>query len=136
MYLHCTADENIQSIKAHAREVGRIELVGRNDLALTNSSTTWKDYAVLDWDWMGWDEGAVYCLKDSCGAATAYGRTCFVLIPCLSDKDSSVHIGNHSQYNDDGEILVPLCDFEVAEVVIDGESFDPEEWLENTDEYY
>lgn len=137
MYLHCTADENVQNIKAHAREVGRIELVGRNDLDLTNNSTVWADYADLDWDWMGWNRGAVYCLKDSCWAATAYGRTCFVLIPELSEFDTAVEIENPSAYNDEGEILVPLEDFEIAEVIIDGEyHFSPEEWLENTDEHY
>lgn len=136
MYLHCTADENIQNIKAHAREVGRIELVGRDDLNLTNKSTVWADYAELDWDWMGWNEGAVYCLKDSCGAATAYGRACFVLIPSSSEEDSAVHIENPSQFNNDGEILAPLCDFEVSEVIVDDESFEPEEWLGNTDELY
>jgi hypothetical protein len=136
MYLHCTADENIQNIKDHGREAGRIELVGRNDLDLTGNSTDWADYDDLEWDWMGWNKGAVYCLKDTCGAATAYGRTCFVLIPELTEFNTAIEIENPSQYNDEGEILVPLDDFEIAEVIVDGESFSPEEWLENTDELY
>jgi hypothetical protein len=135
MYLHCADDSTIAAIKAHAKEVGKVELVGRNDLDLANHSTDWSDYNELDWEWQGWGEGAVYCLKESTGAATAYGRTCFVLIPELSEYDTSVEIENKSGLG--GEILVPLEDFEIAEIIIDGEHhFSPEEWVENSDMHY
>lgn len=134
MYLHCTSDQNIDEIKRHAKQVGRIELVGRNDAILTNNSTDWNDYSDLDWEWLDWNEGVIYCLREE--AATAYGRTCFVLLPIFSEEDTSIHI-DHSRYNDEGEILVPVKDFDVAEVMVDGEHhFTPEEWLENSDEYY
>lgn len=48
MYLHCTSDQNIDDIKRHAKQVGHIELVGRNDAILTNNSTDWSDYDDLD----------------------------------------------------------------------------------------
>ena len=135
-YLHCTQDSNISEIKAHAREAGKIELMGRNDLELTGNSSNWADYADLDWDWQGWNQGAVYCLEDRQGAATAYGRTCFVLQPELSEYDSAIHLQKEGLSLGD-EILIPLEDFEIIEVIIDGEyHFSPEEWLDNSEEYY